>query len=182
MKGCTWWILMFRRFRICRAKGGRSWPSSRVLSECKCGVANQSHSSNFGPISLKRIEHGLRYEDSMFYLFQSDRSKICGVTLICNTSWFFATRPIFSYDLTLSGNNFETEARLPKRIIFSESWVGKKSVGRSPEKIFCWKFSGRERLPKHSLFREFPCTHIKKCSGPVFAQLWCHLPHSYFEP
>ena len=29
----------------------------------------------FGPIALKRIEHGLGYSESMFYLFQSDWTK-----------------------------------------------------------------------------------------------------------
>ena len=51
-------------------------------------VANQYHSPNFGPIALKRIEYGLRYWDSRFYSFKSDRTKMGGVTLICNSSDF----------------------------------------------------------------------------------------------
>ena len=54
-----------------------------------------SHSANLHPIAFMRLEHGLRYWDSRFYLFQSDRPKIGGVTLIRNTSDFFVTLSVF---------------------------------------------------------------------------------------
>ena len=73
----------------------------------------------------------------MFYSFQNNLTKIGRVTLICNTSWFFVTRPIFSYDLTLSRYKFKTEARSPKPTIFSESWVRKDSV---VQKFSRWNF------------------------------------------
>ena len=34
-----------------------------------------NHQKKFGPIALKRIEYGLGYSESMFYLFQSDWTK-----------------------------------------------------------------------------------------------------------
>ena len=39
--------------------------------------------------------------------FQSDQTKIGGVSLICDTSWFFLTWLSFSYDLTLGRYNFK---------------------------------------------------------------------------
>ena len=39
------------------------------------GVANQSHSANFGPIAWKQIEPGVPISESMFYSFQNDRTK-----------------------------------------------------------------------------------------------------------
>ena len=59
---------------------------------------------------------------------------------------FFVTRPIFSYDLTLSCYNFKTEARSPKANTSSESWVSKDSVGTGPQKKSPWKFSAIERF------------------------------------
>ena len=38
--------------------------------------------SIFGPIALKRIEHGVLVSEPMFYLFQSDQIKIGGVILM----------------------------------------------------------------------------------------------------
>ena len=70
----------------------------------------------------------------MFYSFQSDQNKIGGVSLIRH---IFVTQPIFSYDPTLNRYNFETEARSPKPIVFSESWVRKDSGGAAPEKFSC---------------------------------------------
>ena len=82
----------------------------------------------------------------------ADRTKIGGVSLISDTSWFFITRLIFSYDLTLSPYNFETEAWSPKPIIFSKSWVRKHSVATVPERCSRWKFSGTERFTKKFTF------------------------------
>ena len=48
----------------------------------------------FGPITLKRIEHGVRYMESMFFSFQSDRTKNTKVLvflhllIFCNTTVF----------------------------------------------------------------------------------------------
>ena len=72
---------------------------------------------------------------------------------------FFVTRPIFGLCPTLSRYNFETEARSLKPTIFSESWVC--SVGLAPKKIPIENFWVQSVLPKKSLFRQFPCTHIK---------------------
>ena len=56
------------------------------------------------------------------------------------------------YDLTLNRNNFETEARSPKQILFSQSWARKDSVGTSPEKFSRWKFLGTEHFIKKITF------------------------------
>ena len=45
-------------------------------------VTDQSHSANFGPIALNRIEYGVPISEPMFYSFGNDRTKISGVTLI----------------------------------------------------------------------------------------------------
>ena len=69
----------------------------------------------------------------MFYSFPSNQTKIGREPLIGDTSRFFVTQPMFSYDLTLSRYNFPTEAGSAKPIIFSESWVRKVSLSTGPE-------------------------------------------------
>ena len=103
----------------------------------------------------------MNYE-SMPIQFPSDRTKIGGVTSFLDTSWFFVTQPIFSYDLNLSRYNLETEARSPKLIIFFEFWVRKDSVGTSPEKFLHWKFSGTERYTKKFRFSLISLAASKK--------------------
>ena len=53
-----------------------------------CGITNQRQFANFRPMVMKRIQHGLQYVESMLYSFQSDQTKIGGVSLIHNTSYF----------------------------------------------------------------------------------------------
>ena len=48
-------------------------------------VTDQSHSANFRPIALKRIEPRVLISEPLFYSIQSDRTQIGGVTLICYT-------------------------------------------------------------------------------------------------
>ena len=73
---------------------------NQLCYEKSRGVANQSHSANFGPIAWKQIEPGVPISESMFYSFQSDQTKIGGVTLICNGS--FTTRQMSKRGPTLA--------------------------------------------------------------------------------
>ena len=97
----------------------------------------------------------------MFYSFQSDQTKISGVSLICIASDFLKHNQFLAYDLTLSRYNLETEARSPKPTTFSESWVREDSVGTGPEKFPVENFQVRSGLSKKSLFREFTCPDVK---------------------
>ena len=45
-----------------------------------CGVTNQRQFANFRATVMKQIEHGLQYVKSMLYSFQSDQTKIGGVS------------------------------------------------------------------------------------------------------
>ena len=97
---------------------------------------------------LKLNQHWLKTYEPTFIQFQTSRMKIGGVSLICETAYFLLHDPFWAYSLTLSGYNFETEGQSPKPNKFSESWVRKDSVGTSPKKFPCWKFSGTERFTK----------------------------------
>ena len=138
---------------------------------------------------MKRIQHGLQYVESMLYSLQSDRTKIGGVSLIHNTSYFLYYDWFLASDLTLSHYDFETEARSPKPKTFSESWVFKDSVGTSPDKFSRWKFSGTGCFSYNNMgtfiyflpilsnkMYEVPAEHIflcnigKKCCGLVCAR------------
>ena len=88
----------------------------------------------------KRIECWHRCVESMFYLFQSDWTKIGGVSLICDPAYFCAHDPFWAYLLTLSYYNLETEAWVPQPYIYSEFWARNNSVGTSQTKNSPWKF------------------------------------------
>ena len=90
-------ILTHSGFRKCSCFG---WPSlrfevtaaqsevrgrKRVVLQKIRGVTKNYHFCIYGPIALKRIEHGVLVLEPMFYSFQSDRTKIGGVTLIRST-------------------------------------------------------------------------------------------------
>ena len=154
----------------------RSWPLFRDLS--RCGVANQSHSANFGLIVLKRIEHGTPGSICFqaIWLKLAERLWFATPLIFCNTSGFWPMN-----DLTLSHYNFKTEARSPKPTVFSESWVHNDSVGTSPEKFSRWKFLGTERFTQKITFLQISVSRRKKCSGLGCAQFLFHRPSTFWS-
>ena len=117
---------MSRRFRISMGKGGRGSlrPSYRrpklnlisrfVLTFVRC---SQKLTQTSGPRGLKLNQPGLQVYESRLILFRTTQTKIGGVSLICNTSYFCNTIDL-ARDLTLIRYNFETEARSPNQLYF----------------------------------------------------------------
>ena len=147
--------------------GGRSWPSFRHLSRCKLAVAIWSHSANFGLIALKRLEHGLRYWDSRFTSFQSDLTKIGGVTsngnkwlqIFCNLSGFW---PMTSLRAAITSKRRLSH---PSRLYFLNPecvripWVAAPKV--FPLKIFGYVVFH----PKNSFFVNFRAHTLENVAG-----------------
>ena len=97
----------------------------------------------------KRIECWHRCVESMFYLFQSDWTKIGGVSLICDPAYFCAHDPFWAYLLTLSYYNLETEAWvlvihiacifLSTHVLMCNTGQWRKTVLARPSKKICPK-------------------------------------------
>ena len=173
---------MSRGFRICMAKGCRGW-SRPSYGRLKLTLFSRFVAAQFrcchSPIVVISLGNWINMDSWTMYnsrliQFPSDRTKIGGVSLILDTSWFFVTRPIFSYDLTLSRYNFETEARSPKPTIFSESWVCTNSVSTGPRKMFTSK------MLRYGAF--LPKTHFLPFSVHTHKQMLQARVHSILMP
>ena len=111
---------MFRRFRICMAKGGRGslrpsygWPNLTILSRFVAMQIRWKINSFliFGPIALKRIEHGVLVLEPMVYSFQSNRTKNKKVLIFHYTE--FASPKISKRGLTSAGRNSALKTPYP---------------------------------------------------------------------
>ena len=113
---------MSRLFRIYMAKGGRGSLRPRCgrpkLTLVSRFVAMQIRCYEkltlffiFGPIALKRIEHGVSILDSMFYLFPSDRTKNEKVLFFCNTA--FSSQQNLKRGSTSAARNSALKTILP---------------------------------------------------------------------
>lgn len=86
------------------------------------GVQNQSHPANFGQIAWKRIQPGVPILEPMFYSFQSDQTKIGGVTFFLDTT--IAARTILKRRSTLAAPNSALNTLYPPlQYIFWTFWT-----------------------------------------------------------
>ena len=85
--------------------------SSRVSPKRSCKMQFRCDGFIFGPIALKRIEHGVSISYSMFYLFPSDRTKNEKMLFFCNTA--FSSQQNLKRGSTSAARNSALKTILP---------------------------------------------------------------------